>query len=185
MSDIDKLRKAFDHSFIVEDPRLIENFEDGSSMRRDIIAGTKFLIVRIDPNKKALFPYFNRIEGIHKMCDYFLFVEDNDAIFVFIIEMKKGHFSPQKQLDLSENFIKFVLRRMCLIDGLRLEGPFFIRKIGISDIKHPKRQLKVGYDLYFDENNYLKRYHESKFRTDLFTVIETKSPNKGAIDLMD
>lgn len=99
------------------------------------------------------FPYFNDIEGYCKMCDYIVFAEDDERLFVFLVELKNSN-SPIKQLDITETFAKFIIARMQLIED-NFDKDIYYRKIGVklTHNGHQKRGTK-GYEFCYDDNNY-------------------------------
>lgn len=186
MSELDKLRDIFVDGCIVSDSCLKEEFDDGTCMTRQISDAGSFstLIVRIDPNTRDPFPYFGKkVEGIKSMCDYFVFVELDDRIYVFAVELKKGGGCPRHQLLYANEFIAFIVRRLALNSDYRLEKPVYVRLLGLTNI--PKKgYTKIGNGIgEFDEQNYLKRYHESGFRLDTLIRLKTRHPGKGLIAL--
>lgn len=89
---------AFDGSVIME-----ANINDG---------GVKeYLSCRLDPNKGRIFPYFVRDtgKGLNSICDYFLFVEQVDTLYIFLVELKTGSASSAIQLEASHCFMNFIV----------------------------------------------------------------------------
>ncbi len=93
-----------------------------------------------DPN--SFFPFFNNTSGertspkdLLKFCDYIVFVEKNDRLFILLVEMKSGETGDaRKQLEASETFIHFILKtaeRIASVNGYREVniGDVCIRKI--------------------------------------------------------
>lgn len=125
MTELEKIQEAFHDNCHFHDKILIERFADNTSMSRRICdGGYNYFIVRLETqNNKAWYPYFKTGHGLNSICDFIIFVESSEEIFVLLVEMKLGSESPQRQLDYSENFVKFVLRRMMLTNKLTLGKP--------------------------------------------------------------
>ena len=43
------------------------------------------------------------------MCDYVLFAEEGDFMYIFVIELKLGNISAKKQLNAAKEFIQFII----------------------------------------------------------------------------
>lgn len=107
-------------------------------------------LFRFDPNEIDFFPYFSDVSGLKKICDYFLFVEKDDYLYVFVIELK-GRGSAQKQLLASEEFVKYILNSARRI-GRYLNENIAIRRIRISDNKIRKRKTNDRNDFDYIDN---------------------------------
>lgn len=103
----------------------------------------------------ADFPYFKEIKTLKKMCDYILFVEENNNFSVFVIELKLSNDSAQKQLNAAKEFVEFVLKSAVRIN-MKIDN-YTIKKIRICDSKVSiKNKNSKEEDKYkFDEDNYL------------------------------
>lgn len=125
-------------------------------MKREVCSSRKvvYTLLRFDPNDETLFPYFNNIEGLHKICDYILFAEDRSSVFAFLIELKKDNGSPLKQLEISESFVHFLVERAQSINN-KLTKEFHIRKIGIKDTTSSKMETNYLNNLSYDQSHYL------------------------------
>jgi hypothetical protein len=100
------------------------------------------------------FPFFNDISKLKLMCDYFLFAEERNSLFIFLIELKSGKESAKQQLDAAEvfaNYIKYSAIRI----GIKIDN-IHIRKIRICEEKIKRRRTRTDKDLNFDytETNY-------------------------------
>lgn len=90
------------------------------------------LLYRFDISKSSyIYPYFEDVRGYHRMCDYIIFAESSTKLYVLLVELKNTTTSPKKQLDLSEQFMKFVIARMkYLEEDFNKEVEFY--KIGVK-----------------------------------------------------
>lgn len=134
------------------------------TMTRDIVCSRKadYIVFRIDPNIVDIFPYFNDIKGLKKICDFVIFAETDNVFMVLLIEMKKGQGSPIKQLNMSENFIRFIIKHAELVD-LKIEKDLIFRKLGLKDTHvSPKRTTQFYKDFHFDANRYALEQGGSK-----------------------
>lgn len=162
-STIDQLKRVFIDSCIPVSQETLE--EPQEKMSRSLFLGESFdrsslLVCRLDPNCLELFPYLKKSElgglkGMRCICDYVIFVEKGDVLFVLLFELKKGKESPVKQLELSVPFIDFILRRAILLNHIKIH--YEIRKIGISDVPERRTTIMRG-DLIYD-NCFLKLYN--------------------------
>lgn len=99
------------------------------------------------------FPFFKDKTDLKKMCDYVLFAEERDFLYIFLIELKLGNMSAKKQLNAAKEFVEFILRsakRIGMMDDLNYK----IRKIRICDKKIRRRTLKVDENFNFDADDY-------------------------------
>ena len=157
-----KIKQLLEDKFIPQNQQLVEEVGvddngDAFVMQRKVGSSRSvdYFICRFDPNNNSkFFPYFKQIEGLHKICDYIIFAENSDSIFVFLVELKKGAGSPQHQLDISEPFVDFIINRAAAID-ITLDKTIQKRKIGIKDRVSSKKSTQFYKDLKFDNNRYV------------------------------
>lgn len=175
-SQLDLIRTLLNSAYIDNNKILIEK-EIASNgkpfeMRRNIIAhrDITFLLFRFD-TKLKLFPYFNELTGLNKVCDYMLFAEEGDHLFLLLIELKKGTESALKQLAASESFAHFIIDAARRV-GILLTENIHIKKIRISEerAKRRNRGSKIK-DLTEDENGIINYDHSFDFR--IKEILET------------
>lgn len=157
---IDFIKSILSERFIdpVQD-KLIENkggeIINPFVMERQIVSHhdiNQYVLYRFDPDGGDVFPFFNNTPGLKKICDYILFAEYGQNLFILLIEMKHGNKSPHKQLESSMCFINYILATAERID-YKIDN-FHIRKIRICEQKSKKRQTKSR-DLVYNESLYL------------------------------
>ena len=92
-----------------------ELVEESAGMRIQIIkSGCKSLLFKLDKQlgrefRGGIFPFFNSgNQNVCKVCDYILFAEKNNQIFVLIIELKRGRNATLPQLKAGECFVDFI-----------------------------------------------------------------------------
>lgn len=106
-------------------------------------------------NNEKLFPYFCPRDGYLSMCDYILFAEDNEKLFVFLIDLKDTTNSAKKQVEIAQTFASFITDRISEIEGsANFPKPIEFRKIGIKTT-HMKMTTKEYEKLAYDKDNYL------------------------------
>lgn len=107
------------------------------------------------------FPYFKDVPNLKKMCDYILFVEENNSLSIFVIELKLSNDSAHKQLNAAKEFVDFIVKSAARV-GVKIND-YVVKKIRICDSKVSKKNnnTKVEDKYKFDENNYLD-YQVSK-----------------------
>ena len=113
---------------------------------------TRCCLYRYDPNKKDIFPYFSSISGLKKICDYILFAEEGDYLFIFLIELKKGTESAKKQLNASQEFVNYIINSAQRI-GKAIDDKIAIRQIRVCD-KNISRRKQNEDDNFKYVNNY-------------------------------
>lgn len=102
--------------------------------------GKEFLLYKFcEKSYKA--DHFARVEGLSKMCDYFLFVEDKKKLYVFAIELKKSSgASADKQLLAGECFINFIINTANRIgEDINITNCVIRR---VKAVKQQKRKIK-------------------------------------------
>ena len=118
-------------------------------------------------DNKSLFPYFNEVHGFLSMCDYIMFVEDTDNLFVFLIDLKDTSNSAKPQTMYAESFAAFILERIRAVkgDGI-ISKPVSYRKIGVKTgcVKCTTKQYET---LGYDKDYYLTLPNYHTFHTRL------------------
>lgn len=170
-SQLDLLKRILDNDYIDENKVLVETnvdeYKKSFTMRRDIVSYTdlEYILFRYDPDKIEIFPYFSAISGLKKICDYIMFVEEKDHLYVLIIELKKGLESANNQLVASECFVKFIIDSAERI-GVKLTSNIHFRKIRISEERanKVKKSLTKPKGLEYDVNKVINYDHKTHFR---------------------
>jgi len=172
---INILYKIFDDHYIVKSPKTID--EPSEKMSRVLCKGNgipddNILVCRLDQEHnqkmKDPFPYLRGskmrpvmgLKGMKRICDYVIFVDKDDKLYVLLVELKKGDESPQEQLNLTEPLIDFIFKRAFILDYLHVE--YVIRKIGITD-EPDKRRTSYRGSIDYNEDNYVKLYSNRNF----------------------
>lgn len=158
---MDKIEKILKDKYLTTDQRQIEekNLDAKGkpfTMRRKVVghSGIEYKIYRFDPDVEDLFPYFNKTEGLNKICDFIIFAENKSTLCVFLIELKKGIGAPEKQLNISESFVYFILNRAESID-CAIEKEVIIRKLGIKDTERSHKQTTGQFKNFkYNANSY-------------------------------
>ena len=169
---IEILSRIFDDKFIEKSHDAIE--EHSENMCRLIqkspsLPDEDILVCRLDQNQNPqvvdMFPYLRGdsvlrgLRGMKRICDFAIFVEKNNEVYVLLIEMKKGDESPQEQLNVTEPLIHFIFDRARILKHLDVE--YKIRKIGITN-KVEKRKTSDRGSTDYDDNNYVKLYNNKR-----------------------
>lgn len=128
-----------------------------------ISSNISYCLYRYNPKECDIFPYFSQVSGLKKICDYILFAEEGEYLYVFIIEMKKSNSSARKQLLASKTFIEYIVNSARRI-GKEIDDNIAMRLIRICDNKLTKKRSKREEDvIQFDNEGYCD-YSYSKFR---------------------
>lgn len=102
-----------------------------------------------------LFPYFEEHHGFVSMCDYILFAEDKQNLFVFLIDLKDSTNGPKAQTGIAQTFAEFIVRRITEIRGTAaFPKPVVYRRIGVKTT-NAKMTTKGYASLEYDEERYL------------------------------
>lgn len=106
-------------------------------------------------NNHKLFPYFKEVHGMVSMCDYILFVEDNNELVAFSIDLKDTIISPKQQTLIAKTFAEFIVNRIKVILGeASFPKPVRFRQIGIKT--SCDKMTTKGYEkLVYDDDDYL------------------------------
>ena len=157
---LDCLREAIKEIYIPADQKYMrENIVVGKTpkeMSCEVFPfrGQDYLLCQFD--KQGLnnqnFPYFNAaVDGLVCMCDYILFVEEDERLLVLLVELKHMD-SPQKQVTINQSFAQFICTRLnTVFDGF--DKPFIYRKIGVKESYNPLHGT-MSHVFEFDENGY-------------------------------
>lgn len=167
---LDAIHQAIKDKFIPENQLdMVANNTNGrhGMMSCHICAskGEEILLMAFDQegDNCKLFPYFQEKPGLVSMCDYILFVEDNDKVFVFVIEMKDSSHRSKKQAMMSQPFAEFLVNRIkATSDKHRFSKPVEYRKIGIKS--GCSKMTTKGYDTSsYDEDGFTVLLDHHKF----------------------
>jgi hypothetical protein len=131
-----------------------------------------YLLYRFDDEVHEVFPFFARIRGLKKMCDYILFARTKkySLFYVFLIELKnKTGKGAAAQIKAGECFIKFLLdstQRVDLKDAKIENEKGEVREVILEPSNKVRKasikasEVEPKYER--DENGLLKVY-SSKF----------------------
>ncbi len=170
ISQLDLIKTLLDSSHI-DDSKVLQEIDKnhkGASfeMRRQIIChhGIEYTLYRFDPSKVKLFPYFSTKSGLHKICDYILFAEEGQHLYLLLIELKKGTESANKQLAATQCFAEFIISTARRI-GIQLTEHLVIHKVRVSEerAKQRNRGTKLK-KLVADQNGIINYDHSAVFR---------------------
>lgn len=109
-----------------------------------------------------LFPYFQEEQGLLSMCDYILFVEDDNKMFVFLVELKDSSHHSKKQTLIAQSFAEFLVSRIKAIrDEALFSKDIEYRKIDVKS-RCSKMTTKGYASLSYDPDGYtvLPDYHK-------------------------
>jgi len=160
--EINKIKGLFKNKYVSNEQTIVQEINRDCKgreliMKREVIghSSLEYIIYRFDPDEIDLFPYFEEVKGLRKICDYLIFSEDKGRLFIFIVELKKRSGSPLVQLELSECFVNFILKRAEKI-GITINKEVHIRKIGLKDSQSSNKQKTTYYkDMQYDNNRYI------------------------------
>lgn len=176
ISQLDLVITLLENKYIDDSTILIEKGKSNGiafEMKRKIYCrrDIHYLLFRYNTDKIELFPYFSKVSGLKKMCDYLLFVEEGQNLYICLIELKFGTESATNQLNASECFATFLLNTAQRI-GITLTPNIYMRKIRISEERAKKRNRPTkNQDLTPDENGIINYDHSDIFRIETVLYI--------------
>ncbi|KAA6322986.1 hypothetical protein EZS27_027532 [termite gut metagenome] len=168
MTKLEIISEILNDDFKIDDKhkdQLIEKNFDAKSkpfcMKMQIVPeNIEYFLYKFDTKKETIFPYFKKGHGLRKICDYILFAEAENIIYIFSIELKKGtHNSSGKQLEASKIFVKYIIDSAIRVGYSELDKDINIRTVRIcDDRKKTTKEKPIEY-----VNNHVD-YPYQKFR---------------------
>ncbi len=138
-----------------------DNFGRRFKMESKIVAGrTEHLLFRFD--YEDIFPYFSSTSGLKKMCDYILFAEERQLLYVFLIELKLSRLSAKKQLIAGKAFARYIVETAKRIGHEIDDEDILIKSVRISNANQKKRKTRESFAQY-NSDGYLD-YEFQDFR---------------------
>lgn len=158
MTNIEIINKVIDEQFLSTDQKYVtekdfDRFGKPFEMKFEIVKSNsiEYSLYRFESKD---FPFFKELKGLKKMCDFILFAEENNHLYVFLIELKLGPESAQKQLAAANEFAVFLLKSSKRIG--QIVSHFSVKKIRIcQQIVNKRNKLALENNYQFDEDNYL------------------------------
>lgn len=111
---------------------------------------------------ETAFPFFKNIPNLKKMCDFILFAQEGNYLYIFVIELKLGNISAKKQLDAASEFVNYIINSANRI-GKNIDTNYRVKKIRICDEMIKKRKTSVNKTIFFDENDYCEYPYQNLF----------------------
>jgi len=119
-----------------------------------IVSGNiPYSLFRYNPEETDIFPFYSQVSNLKKVCDYRLFAEEGNYLYVFLIELKKSNLSARKQLRASKVFVNYIIDSARRI-GKDLDENIAMRMIRICVTKLTKRVGREQDVIYFDKDGY-------------------------------
>lgn len=140
---------------------IIQTKTTSKEIKIPIYADNRFphLLLRHSQNEHGkLFPFFNSGWDLNKMCDYIVFAETKETLFVLLIELK-GENTSLLQLDAAEQFVQFVFES-CKRVKTPIEKEIKYCKVKIKNFKTATHRTKND----FKPDNGITPYPFSEFR---------------------
>jgi hypothetical protein len=157
MTNLEIINEILDSRYksVIQDCLSEENIDNKGkkfSLKYNIVKNyhINYELFRYDNNA---FPFFREVSLLKKMCDYILFAEEKNTLYVFVIELKSSNESAKKQLDAAVEFVNYIINTAKRI-GKEINN-YKIRKIRICDNKIKKRnKLSVEKGFEFDKDDF-------------------------------
>jgi hypothetical protein len=172
MTKLEIISEILSDDFKINDEcknQLIEKNSDAESkpfcMKMPIVSGHSiaYFLYKFDTEKKTIFPYFKKDHGLRKICDYVLFAEAENDMYIFLIELKKGtHNSSGKQLEASKIFVQYLIDSAKRVGYGELDKDIYIRTVRICDASNSKKSTKEKV-IEYDVNGHVD-YRYQQFR---------------------
>lgn len=102
---------ARDQLELVDDCSPDRNHYSKMSLQITAHASVTHRLYRFDltGKKTELFPFFNDIEGLKRICDYIIICVKEKRLYVLCVELKRGGGASREQLEASKLLMKFVI----------------------------------------------------------------------------
>lgn len=137
MKQIDIIKKILDDNNLQNPQYLVEKTNDvNMSIPITHIERYDVLLYKFDDGK--FINISNRGQGLNRMCDYFLFVQDNDKFYTFLLELK-GTESAVPQLKAGKDLLEYIIKCAKRI-GYKLD--ILDNNIRMFKIKDPNNKRK-------------------------------------------
>lgn len=101
---------------------------------------------------KGLFPFLNKNEGVHSMCDYMLFCIHDHKLFILLAELKHGKNGVMTQLNAGKCLAEFIVQTLNRLEDLSLRPEIRLIAVRNSHIIN-KRGTKMR-DVEYDDHNF-------------------------------
>lgn len=163
------LKNLFHKQFLVDGDELIEENTDctGKPFKMKVTLkpskGLSFLIFKFENETINLFPYFSNVRGLKSMCDYVVLVEDAKYLYAFLFELKGSKHSAKLQLDVSETFVNFAMKRFDVIDK-KIDKPFKLKKVAIKKNRSNKQTTQGFNHIGSEEDGIIRLYRPNSIR---------------------
>lgn len=165
---LDCLHEAIVESYIPENQKYMQESivvgKTPKEMSCEVLPcrGQEYLLCQFD--KQGLnnlnFPYFNpAVDGLVCMCDYILFVEEDDRLLVLLIELKHKD-SPLRQVTINHSFAHFICTRLRSLNE-SFDKPCVFRKIGVKE-RYKPLHTSLSHVFEFNESGYALLPNPSK-----------------------
>ncbi len=177
---LDIVDSVLNQVFLADDQdKIIERYIDGKGspaetecVINDDDKSIAHSIYRFDTCGDAdIFPFFKERKGYKRICDNIVLCETPSSLFVFAIELKDSTESPKEQLELSEQFLRFIIGRMRYLEE-QFNKTVEIRKIGIK--KRARLKTAEFKDMHYDSNRYLQLPNWNKLNLNMFVEMEVR-----------
>ncbi|MGE5479632.1 MAG: hypothetical protein ACM3U1_04295 [Chloroflexota bacterium] len=123
ISDKYKIQYNENHVYMVEETDSNCRIKNPKKARTTIKSQGINLLYKFDDDKNLL-PFFKDVEGAKCMVDYIYFMEHNNSIFIFLIELSKSK-TKYYQKEASELFIQYVIQTSQRIYPQRIQDIYF------------------------------------------------------------
>lgn len=168
---IEILNNIFDPRFIEDSHETISEQSEGMTryINKGSLSDEDILICRLDQGdhlRVDLFPYImgnsshKGLRGMKRICDYAIFVDKDEKLFILLFELKKGKKTPKEQLDVTVPLIEFIFKRANILKHLD-NISYEVRKIGITD-EVGKRTTADRGEVLYDDNKFTQIYKSKR-----------------------
>jgi hypothetical protein len=152
MSKLEEVQRVLNNRFKVENRELKENdFQIPIEKKK-----CNYILYKYDDPSTlkglagGLLPFFNESEGVKKMPDYIMFIENGQKFYALIFELKEKKEFPIAQIKAGRAFINFVVETINRTGESNVNPQ--IRGLGISRF-NAKRTTKLK-DVTYDRSDY-------------------------------
>jgi hypothetical protein len=158
MSSLSVIKEILEDKFLIANQNCLKEEDSDKNGKKfyleyKIVKSNEidYLIYRYD---NEAFSFFKDVKDLKKMCDYILFAEVKNHLFIFTIELKSDNKSALKQLEAGSEFVKFIINSSNRIG--KIISNYKIRKVRICNSKINKKRTNMSVEkgFEFDTNSY-------------------------------
>jgi hypothetical protein len=113
-----------------------------------------YKLYRYNREEVEIFPFFSDQSALKQFCDYILFAEQKDYLYILLFELKlSNNESAKPQLEAAQEFVQYLIASIRRI-GMELDDKIVIRKLRICDRFVNKKKTRTEIVINYDGDSY-------------------------------